>query len=122
MASTQASTTIYDNVTLTAAAADNTSSAVDLSTGYGGVLFVKITNGGTGPTIAAKVQIEGSPDNSNWHECGGAMVGSTGNSVVRSWSPPIPMGFSHLRLVAGSNTGQNVTVRAAVVNVTDLNA
>jgi len=54
MASTKSAPVVLDNnVTLVAAAADHTSTVWSLLTGYGGPLYLKITNGATGPTLAA---------------------------------------------------------------------
>jgi hypothetical protein len=115
MATTKAVTVIYNNVTLTASNADTVSSSIDLADGYGASLFVKITNGATGPTVPAQFIIETSADNSNFYQLGGALVANTTNNGVYSWGAlEIPMGVKYLRLTAGSNTGQNVTIRAEV--------
>ena len=119
MATTKAVTAIWSAVTLTAGAGDTTSSAVDLTDGYGGTLNIKLTNGATGPTIAAQVQVQVSEDNSEWYNFGGALIGSTANNAVTSWGGIIiPIATKYLRLVAGSNTGQNVTVDADLSEVT----
>ncbi len=113
MATTKTVTVLDNNVTLVAAAADHTSSVWDLVDGYGGVLDIKITNGATGPTIAATAIIWTSPDNSNWYKLPGGSLGSTlGNAVVTSWGAiPVPIGTKYLKVVSGSNTGQNVVIR-----------
>jgi len=119
MASTKAVSVIWDGVTLTAAAGDTTSSAVTLDDGYGAAVHIKITNGGTGPTIAAQVQIEASADNSEFYKFGGPLIGATGNSVVSSWGGiEIPIGVEYIRLAGGSNTGQDVVVDADLSEVT----
>ena len=121
MASTKSVTAIWSSQTLTAGAGDTTATAVTLDDGYGAVLHVKLTNGATGPTVAAQVQIQVSADNSEWYDFGPPLVGSTGNSEVSSWGGiEIPIGVEYLRLVAGSNTGQNVTVDADISEVTAL--
>ncbi len=121
MASTKSVTAIWSSQTLTAGSGDTTSSAVTLDDGYGAALHIKLTNGGTGPTIAAQVQIQVSADNSEWYNFGGPLIGTTGNSEVSSWGGiPIDAGVEFLRLVSGSNTGQNVTVDADISEVTAL--
>lgn len=121
MASTKAVTAIWSGTTLTAGAADTTSSAVVLDDGYGASLHIKLTNGATGPTVAAQVLIQVSADNSEWYDFGRALVGLTTNSGVASWGGiEIPIGVEYLRLVAGSNTVQNVTVDADISEVTAL--
>lgn len=119
MATTKAVTAIWSGTTLTAGAGDTTATAVTLDDGYGAALHVKLTNGATGPTVAAQVQIQVSADNTEWFNFGGALVGSTTNSAVSQWGGiDIPIGVEYLRLVAGSNTGQNVTVDADISEVT----
>lgn len=120
MASIKTKTTIHNAVTLTAGAANNTSSSVSLTTGYGAVVNIKLTNGATGPTVAAQSQVQISQDDSKWFDFGGALVGDTANSAVRSWSVDIPIGAQYVRTVSGSNTGQNVTIDVDVSNVTGI--
>jgi hypothetical protein len=117
--STKTRTAIWTAQSLTAGAGNTTSSAVDLADGYGAALNIKLTNGATGPTVAAQVQIEVSNDNSSWFKHGGPLVGATGNNAVSEWGGiEIPIGVKYLRLVAGSNTGQAVTVDADISEVT----
>ena len=120
MAATKARTSIWSAQTLTAGAANTTSSAVDLSAGYGAQVDIQLTNGATGPTVPAQVQVQVATDTGGtlFVNFGGPLVGSTGNGAVSSWSVQLPVGVNRLRLVAGSNTVQNVTVDADVSNVT----
>jgi hypothetical protein len=122
VAATKARTSIWSGQTLTAGAGNTTSSAVDLSAGYGAQVDVKLTNGATGPTVAAQVQIQVAADTGGtlWVNFGGPLVGTTANSGVSSWSVEIPIGVNRLQLVAGSNTGQAVTVDADLSNVTGI--
>jgi hypothetical protein len=119
MATTKAFTAIWNGQSLTAGAGDTTSTAVTLDDGYGAALHVQLTNGGTGPTVPAQVQIEVSGDNSEWYDFGGPLIGTVTASDVVSWGGiDIPIGVEFLRLVAGSNTGQAVTVDADISEVT----
>ena len=119
MAITQTNTVIHDNATLTASAADTTATAQDMSGTEGGSLFIKLTNGATGPTVPAQVQIQVSGDNSNFYNFGGALIGGTANNGVSQWGGiDIPKGNKYVRTVSGSNTGQNVTLRVEIVKVT----
>ena len=115
---TKAVTAILNGVTMTAAASDVTTDGPDLDTSFGAQLGIKLTNGATGPTVAAQVQIQVSQDDSKFYNFGGALVGSVANSAVSSWSIEIPIGVEHIQLVSGSNTGQNVTVDADISQVT----
>lgn len=119
MATTKACTAIWSSQTLTKDAGDTTSSAVNLTDGYGATLNIKLTNGATGPTIAAQVQIQTSEDNAEWYDAGGALKGGVANNGVYDWGMiDIPIGTQHLRLVAGSNTDEDVVVDADISEVT----
>ena len=121
MASTKAVTVLFDDVTLTAGAGDTTSALATLTDGYGATLNIKFTNGATGPTIEPQAQIEVSEDNSEWYEFGGAMSGAQGNNDVVSWGGiSIPIGTQYLRILAGSNTDENVVIAADLSEVTSL--
>ena len=117
MATSKTVSVIHNNITMTAAAGDVTSDPWDLQDGYGGVLNVKLTNGATGPTVAGQVQIQCSPDDSNYYNYGGPLVGSTTNSAVRSFTINVPVGVKYVKVVSGSNTGQNVTLRVSGTEV-----
>lgn len=104
-----------------AAAATTTATGVDLSSGYGSTIEMSITNGGTGPTIAAQIQIQTSSDNTNWFDLGGAaIVGSTTNSATVTATVTIPPSVKYVRLVGSANTAQSVTLNAAIVTITAL--
>ena len=119
MASTKTVTEVLSAVTLTAGAGNTTSDPVDLADGYGATLNIKLANGATGPTVAAQVQVQVSEDNSEWYNFGGALIGSKVANAVTSWGGIIiPIATKYLRLVAGSNTGQNVVVDADLSEVT----
>lgn len=120
MASTKARTSIWSSTTLTAGAGNTTSSWVDINTGYGAFIGVTLTNGATGPTVPAQVQLQTANDTSHTLivNCGAAVTGSTTNSGVSYFTFDIPIGVAAVRLVAGSNTAQNVTVDADISNVT----
>ncbi len=120
MAATKVRTSINAATTMTAGAADVTGTAVDLSTGYGAQLDIKLTNGATGPTVPAQVQIEVANDTAGtlYVKYGGPLVGVTTNSAVSSWSVDLPASVARVRLVSGSNTVQNVTLDADISQVT----
>jgi len=119
MATTKVVTALWHDNTLVAAAGDETSDTATLDDGYGAALHVIITNGATGPTVAAKCQVQVSADNSHWFNFGPALQSLTGNSVVSQWGGiDIPIGVEYLRLVAGSNTAQDVTISADISEVT----
>lgn len=120
MAATKARTSIWSAKVLTASGVNQTSALVDLSTGYGAELSIKLTNGATGPTAGAQVQIQTANDAAGtlWVNFGGPLVGGTTANEVDSWSIELPIGVAAVQLIAGSNTGQPVTVDADISNVT----
>jgi hypothetical protein len=123
MAITKSRTSIWSAQTLTAGAGNTTSSVIDLTGSYGAQVNINLTNGATGPTAAAQVQVQvanvynaGSP--TLWTNFGGAIAGVTSNNGVSYASVEIPIGVAAVQLVAGGNTGQNVTVDADISRVT----
>ena len=119
MATTKVVIAIWNNITLTAGAGDTTTAAVTLDDSYGAALHLKITNGATGPTLPAQIQVEVSADNAEWYDLGGAYVGGVANNGIYDWGGiPINIGVEYLRLVAGSNTDQDVVVDADISEVT----
>jgi len=118
MAVTKSNTQVHNSTTLTAGAGNTTSSSQDLTTAYGGEAVVKLTNGATGPTVPAQVQMQVSNDNSKFYNYGGLMIGLTSNNGVASWAIDIPIGVMYVQFVSGSNTGQNVTLDVDVSKVT----
>lgn len=112
MALTKSRTSLYSATTLTAGAGNTTSAAQDLTASYGTQVDIQLTNGATGPTVAAQVQVQVADDATGtlWVNFGGPLVGSTANSAVSSWSVQLPIGVGAFRVVAGSNTGQNVVL------------
>jgi hypothetical protein len=95
----------------------------NLSTVFESQVNFKITNGATGPTVAAQVQIQVAND---WNSgspnlpinYGGPLVGDTANNGGGQWSIDIPIGVVALRLVGSGNTGQSVTLDADISAIT----
>jgi hypothetical protein len=122
-APTKSRTSIWSGQTLTAGAGSTNGTWIDLSGVFEAQIDIRITNGATGPTVAAQVQVQvandynaGSPTLPG--NFGGALVASVINSDVNYFSITIPIGCAAVRLVAGSNTGQNVTIDADISRVT----
>ncbi len=125
MAASKTRTSIASGVTMTAGAGNVSTVGPDLSTAYGAQLDIKLTNGGTGPTVAAQVQIQVAADYNSgsphlWVNFGGPLVGSTTNSAASSWSVELPIGVAAVQIVSGSNTGQNVTLDCDISSVTGI--
>ena len=121
MALTKANTVIHDDITLTASGADTTSSTQDLTAVYQSIVRVRITNGATGPTVAAQCKLQVSEaDTAAKYMTLATVVGSTANNGVVEAVMAVPDPAEYLRLISGSNTGQNVTLRAVIEKVTAL--
>ncbi len=120
MATTKVVTAIFNSETFIAGTPHADSSAVNLDDGFEAALHVKITNGGTGPTIGLELQIQVSADNSEWYDFGGPLPGGTDNDAVTSWGGiVIPPGVEYLKISpATTNTDQDVTVDADISEVT----
>lgn len=120
MASTK-TLVVLDNNVSNGAGGTNTSATATLTTGYGALLYLKISNGATGPVLPAQIQVNVSADSgANWYALGGALIAALGNAVVSSWTCPIPIGVMYLQVVTSGNTSQAVTVRSELVQVTKI--
>jgi len=125
MPTSKSRTNLWTSQVLTAGAGNTNSAWVDLSAAYGAQLDMFLTNGGTGPTVAAQFQVQvaadynaGAPTKPT--NFGGPLVGVVTNSGVTYFSVEIPIGVAAVRVVAGSNTGQNVTADADISVVTGI--
>lgn len=106
------------NAVAQAAGGTTTGDSQDLSDAEAAELHLRITNGATGPTLPAQVQIETSPDGSDWYDYGGPLKGKTANAGISEWTVPIDRGVKYARVVGSGNTGQGVTLDAWIVVVT----
>lgn len=120
MALTKTTTTLHDGIALAASGGPTTSAVLTLDDAYGADIDIKLTNGATGPTTAAQVQVQVSPDNSHWFDYGGLLTGKTGNNETISWHVQIPMEVQYARLVSTHPTGQPVTIDAFATELTTL--
>lgn len=122
--------------TLVAAATSNgagstTRGTVDLRTIFGGQLTIKITNGGTGPTVGCTVNVliahntgstpTAASAGTDWktHQ---SFQAPTTNSAVTEWSIPIPQAAMHAEVEFTGNTGQAVTVEAFMSQLASVSA
>ena len=123
MAESKTRTAILAGVTMTAGSGNVSTVGPDLTSGCGASLSIKITNGSTGPTVAAQAQVQvannynaGSP--TLWVNYGGPLVATLGNNVVTSWTVELYEGWAAVQIVSGSNTVQNCTIDADISVVT----
>ena len=117
MAATKNLRTIIAAATSNTAGSTTTGTAIDLTTKYGGLLTIKITNGGTGPTVAASAKVYTSGDNSNF-KLFAQVTGDVTSSSVNEWSMEIPLGVMYVRVDVTGNTAQSVTCEAFLQELT----
>ena len=103
------------------AAGATTRGTVDLRTAFGGLLTVKLTNGGTGPTLQAAARVLVAHNTGATPTAAGAgadwktiyVVGNgTAANTVGEWSIPIDQSVMHCEVEITGNTGQAVTCEA----------
>jgi hypothetical protein len=107
---TKTARTLQASATNTAAGT-TTGSSLDLTTKFGGLATLIVTNGGTGPTIACDAILESSRDNTNWHELTRQTAGTT-LSTAYTFNVEVPASVMYLRSKFTGNTAQSVTVEA----------
>jgi hypothetical protein len=117
MAVTKTLRTIITAATSNAASATTTGTAFNLTTAFGALLTAKITNGGTGPTIAASVKVYTSADNANF-KLFQTVTGDTTASSVNEWAFDIPATVMYVRADVTGNTVQAVTCEAFLQELT----
>lgn len=100
---------------------------LDLRTKQGGILTGKITNGGTGPTVACAMTVSiahndgatpsAAAEGADWKRFY-QFAGDTTSASVNQWAIDIPPGVMHLQVEFAGNTGQAVTVEAFLSEIT----
>ena len=110
------------------AAGSTTRGTTDLRTAQGGLLTVKVTNGATGPTVPATVNIlvahnsgatpTAASAGADWKTIW-SFAASTGNNVVTEQSITIDPAVMHLEVEVTGNTGQAVTCEAFLSEITN---
>lgn len=111
--------TLQASTSNTAGSTTTGASWLDLTTKFGGVAILKITNGGTGPTVGCDAVLEISGDNSTPYEYSRATAGTTA-STAYTFIVEIPIGVMYLRSKFVGNTGQSVTVEAYFQEATSI--
>jgi hypothetical protein len=125
MALTKTARTLLTS-TSNAAAGTTRSTPIDLEAAYGGFLTIKMTNGGTGPTVQCVCNILVA-HNATVPAAGSAGVdwktiasygGGTTASLVTEIGMPIDPSIMALEIEFTGNTGQAVTVEAFLSELT----
>ena len=111
------------------AAGSTTRGTADLRTAQGGLLTVKITNGATGPTVPATVNIliahnagatpTAASAGADWKTIW-SFVSSNANNAVTEQSITIDPAVMHLEVEVTGNTAQTVTCEAYLSEITSV--
>lgn len=110
------------------AAGSTTRGTLDLEAAYGGFLTIKITNGGTGPTVQCSANVlvahnatvpAAGAAGANWKTIY-TVGGGTTASAVTEVGIPIDPSIMALEVEFNGNTGQAVTVEAFLSELTSV--
>lgn len=111
------------------AAGSTTRGTVDLRTAFGGLLTIKLTNGGTGPTVQAEARVLVAHDSgatptaasagTDWKTIYVVSNGTVANTVTE-WSVAVDQSVMHLEVEVTGNTGQAVTCEAFLSELTSI--
>lgn len=110
-------------------AGSTTRGTLDLRTAFGGLLTLKLTNGGTGPTVGATINVLVAHNSGATLTAGSAgtdwktifsIQHSTTASAVGEWSMSVPQEAMHLEVEVTGNTGQAVTCEAFLSEMTSI--
>lgn len=119
MAATKNLRTIIAAATTNTSGSTQTGTVVDLTTKYGGLLTVKITNGASAPATVAVAKVYTSGDNSNF-KLMTQLSGDLVNNSVNEWAIDIPPGVMYLRVDVTGNTSQSITCEAFFQELTTI--
>ena len=112
MAATKTSRTLYASASLAAATAVN-ATELSLSTAYGALVAVKLTNGGTAPTTVPTVKFyvgESTGTKRLFYQASGDIVNSSVNDIV--CEIPLAAMFLNVTITWGATTGGTVEAYA----------
>lgn len=111
------------------AAGSTTRGTVDLRTAFGGLLTIKLTNGGTGPTVQAEARVlvahnsgttpTAASAGTDWKTIYVVSNGTVANTVTE-WSVAVDQSVMHLEVEVTGNTGQAVTCEAFLSELTSI--
>lgn len=112
MAATKTNNTIIAAATSNTASGTTTGTFLSLATAYGALVTIKLTNGGTPPTIAPTATVflsgDGGTTMKKFYPVAGDLVASSVNEFAID-IPPAAMGVN---VVVMGNTGQAITCEA----------
>lgn len=110
-------------------AGSTTRGTADLRTALGGLLTMKITNGGTGPTLQCEARVLVAHNSGSTPTAGSAGSdwktiylggGGTVSGAVTELNIDVPASAMHVEVEFTGNTGQTVTVEAFLSEMTSI--
>lgn len=118
MASTHTSRTIQASASNAAAGTTN-GTELDLSTRYGAIVFAKITNGATGPTVGCDFVVYLGEATGTKREFSRQTAGTTNNGVYE-FAVDVPPTAMFVNVTFTGNTAQAVTVECYAQELTTI--
>lgn len=119
MASTKTLKTYITAATSNIAGGTTTGTVANHSTAYGGLITAKVTNGGTGPTVGATINVYTSGDNVNFKLFASVLAGTTA-STSYEYAFVLPASAMFSRVDVTGNTVQAVTCEAFCQELTTI--
>lgn len=116
MAATKTSVTVLASTSNTAGSSTN-GTQWNTSTDYGGILFAKITNGATGPTVGCDFVVYLGESTGTKREFS-RQTAPTTNSAVTEFCVEIPPSAMFVNVTFTGNTAQAVTVECYAQELT----
>ena len=89
-----------------------------ITTTYGSLLLISITNGGTQTTTAATATVNLSNNGTTWYAMGGSL--SAALSGVSTWVIPIPIPAEYVQVVYTPANSYAVTINTHLLSVTKI--
>jgi hypothetical protein len=119
MAATKTKRTIIAAATSNSAGGTTNGTELDLSTKYGAIVTCRITNGATGPTIAADFVVYVGSATGEKREFS-RQTSATGNNTVTDFAVEIPPGVMFVNVDITGNTAQAVTAEVFAQELTTI--
>lgn len=117
MASTHTKRTIIAAATSNGAGSTTNGTEWNNSTTYGGIINCRITNGATGPTVAADFVVHTGSVTGEKREFS-RQTSALGNNAVTDFAVEIPPGAMFVNVDVTGNTGQAVTAEVLAQELT----
>ena len=120
MAATKTGATWFTNTAVTAGSSSTTTS-LDLTQKYGASIYFNIKNGATAPSNAAYVEIQASPNDTNWFRWGSWVAGSPDNAgTISMGGIHVDDTVNYIRLLLVGGSDQSVNFDGYYVTVDSL--